>query len=193
MGPGAIKHLDIRHLALQSWIKSGKLKIVKENTKTQLGDIFTKAVDKQTLWRLCPGLGLRLPTSIELSPQKAARCEALLAACMLASQAYQTRGNREVVLYSQPLDRPGQIDMVEYFFGALCIIAGFIVFYGQKVWQCRRRVSMTCAATQTDSPTTEIIVTPFGDCYHLKDSCFGLRKAGSLNKRRPCAICASSG
>ena len=37
LGPGHVKHLQIRHLALQEWVRDKRLDIVKESTRDQCG------------------------------------------------------------------------------------------------------------------------------------------------------------
>ena len=58
LGPGRIKRVEIKHFALQHWVRQGRLTLDKVNTTEQLADIMTKPYSKQTLATLAPKIGL---------------------------------------------------------------------------------------------------------------------------------------
>ena len=47
--PGRLKHVEIKHFALQHWVRQGRLTLEKVTTTEQLADIMTKPYSKQTL------------------------------------------------------------------------------------------------------------------------------------------------
>ena len=49
LGPGRPKHVEIKHFALQHWVRQGRLTLDKVTTTEQLADIMTKPYSKQTL------------------------------------------------------------------------------------------------------------------------------------------------
>ena len=42
LGPGRLKHVEIKHFALQHWVRQGRLTLDKVTTTEQLADIMTK-------------------------------------------------------------------------------------------------------------------------------------------------------
>ena len=57
-GLGRLKHVEIKHFALQHWVRQGRLTLDKVTTTEQLADIMTKPYSKQTLATLAPKIGL---------------------------------------------------------------------------------------------------------------------------------------
>ena len=58
LGLGRLKHVEIKHFALQHWVRQGRLSLDKVTTTEQLADIMTKPCSKQTLATLAPRIGL---------------------------------------------------------------------------------------------------------------------------------------
>ena len=58
LGPGRLKHVEIKHFALQHWVRQGRLNLDKVTTTEQLADIMTKPYSFQTLSTLAPKIGL---------------------------------------------------------------------------------------------------------------------------------------
>ena len=58
LGPGRLKHVEIKHFALQHWVRQGRLTLDKVTTTEQLADIMTKPLHVQTLATLAPKIGL---------------------------------------------------------------------------------------------------------------------------------------
>ena len=58
LGPGRLKHVEIKHLALQHWVRQGRLNLDKVTTIEQLADVMTKPHSFQTLSTLAPRSGL---------------------------------------------------------------------------------------------------------------------------------------
>ena len=52
------KHVEIKHFALQHWVRQGRLTFDKVNTTEQSVDIMTKPYSKKTLATLAPKIGL---------------------------------------------------------------------------------------------------------------------------------------
>ena len=46
-GPGRLKHVEIKHAALQHWVRQGRLTLEKVTTTEQLADILTKPYSMQ--------------------------------------------------------------------------------------------------------------------------------------------------
>ena len=57
LGPGRLNHVEIKHFALQHWVRQGRLTLHKVTTTEQLADIMTKPFSKQTLATLAPKIG----------------------------------------------------------------------------------------------------------------------------------------
>ena len=49
LGPGRLKHVEIKHFALQHWIRQEPLNLDKVTTTEQLADIMAKPCSFQTL------------------------------------------------------------------------------------------------------------------------------------------------
>ena len=60
LGPGRVKHLEIKHLALQQWLRSKRLSVDKVRTEDQKADVLTKAYTSQVSSKLFPLIGLIL-------------------------------------------------------------------------------------------------------------------------------------
>ena len=58
LGLGRLKHVEIKHFALQHWVRQGRLTLDKVTTTEQLADIMTKPYSFQTLSTLAPRIGL---------------------------------------------------------------------------------------------------------------------------------------
>ena len=58
LGPGRLKHVEIKHSALQHWIRQERLNLDTVTTTEQLADIMTKPYSFQTLSTLAPKIGL---------------------------------------------------------------------------------------------------------------------------------------
>ena len=58
LGPGRIKHVEIKHFALQHWVRQGRLNLDKVTTTERLADLMTKPYSFQTLSTLAPRIGL---------------------------------------------------------------------------------------------------------------------------------------
>ena len=60
LGPGRIKHLEIKHLALQQWLRKKRLVVDKVRTEDQKADVLTKAYPTLVANKLFPLIGLIL-------------------------------------------------------------------------------------------------------------------------------------
>ena len=58
LGPGRLKHVEIKHFALQHWVRQVRLNLDKVTTTEQLADIMTKPNSFQTLSTLAQNIGL---------------------------------------------------------------------------------------------------------------------------------------
>ena len=58
LGPGRLKHVEIKHFAPQHWTRQGRLNLDKVTTTEQLADIMKKPYSFQTLSTLAPKIGL---------------------------------------------------------------------------------------------------------------------------------------
>ena len=58
LGCGRLKHVEIKHFALQHWVRQARLTLDKVTTTEQLADIMTIPYSKQTLATLAPKIGL---------------------------------------------------------------------------------------------------------------------------------------
>ncbi len=58
-GPGRMKHIEPKMLAIQDWIKEGRLRVNKIGTNDNQSDLFTKAMNHEKLQRHGKELGLR--------------------------------------------------------------------------------------------------------------------------------------
>ena len=59
-GMGGLKHIEIRCLAVQQWIKEKRLSAGRVNTKDNTADLFTKHLDGPRTWSLARNFGLQL-------------------------------------------------------------------------------------------------------------------------------------
>ena len=57
-GPGRMKHVQVRDLALQQWIADGRLTLQKVASSANAADLVTKHVSQNVLQSLFPKLGL---------------------------------------------------------------------------------------------------------------------------------------
>ena len=58
-GPGKMKHLEVRALKIQEWVRDQTLSLKKVGTTHNIADILTKHVTRETLTRLRDALGVR--------------------------------------------------------------------------------------------------------------------------------------
>ena len=58
LGPGRLKHVEIKHFALQHWVRQGRLNLDKVTTTEELADTVTKPYSFQTLSTVAPKIGL---------------------------------------------------------------------------------------------------------------------------------------
>ena len=58
LGLGRLKHVEIKHFALQHWVRQGRLTLDKVTTTEQLADIMREPHSFQTLSTLAPRIGL---------------------------------------------------------------------------------------------------------------------------------------
>ena len=60
-GTGRLKHVEVRLLAIQSWVSTGRLRLQKVLSADNVVDAFTKAhVSRTTCETLCAALGLKI-------------------------------------------------------------------------------------------------------------------------------------
>ena len=59
-GPGGLKHIEIRCLAVQQWIREKRLTVSRVDTKNNTADPFTKQLDGLRTQSLAKKLGLRI-------------------------------------------------------------------------------------------------------------------------------------
>ena len=176
IGPGKVKHLELRHLALQSWIRDGRLTISKVGTENQLGDLMTKAVDHHRLVKLGSQLGLRFPV-VGKTAVKVVQLQAL----WLASGIEGVKAE-------------GVLQGISFEF-AMCAVLGFVFALGALFAFCLVRFSRKSSrtvGTQVDQQPIlpqEFFVTNFGECVHVDEKCFGLRHARTILKKRQCNAC----
>ena len=57
-GPGKMKHVEIRMLALQQWRAEGRLRFAKVNTEVNPSDLLTKPMTREKLVRFSSMIGL---------------------------------------------------------------------------------------------------------------------------------------
>ena len=60
LGPGRVKHLEIKHLAPQQWLRSKRISVDKVKTDDQRADVLTKAFTAHVGNRLLPMIALIL-------------------------------------------------------------------------------------------------------------------------------------
>ena len=58
--PGGLKHIEIRCLAIQQWIREKRLSVSRVDTKNNTADLFTKHLDGLRTQSLAKKLGLRI-------------------------------------------------------------------------------------------------------------------------------------
>ena len=58
-GPGGLKHIEIRCLAIQQWVREKRLSVSRVETKNNTADLFTKHLDGLRTRALAKKLGLR--------------------------------------------------------------------------------------------------------------------------------------
>ena len=59
-GPGGLKHIEIRCLAIQQWIRERRLLVSRVDTKNNTADLFTKHLDGLRMHSLAEKFGLRI-------------------------------------------------------------------------------------------------------------------------------------
>ena len=60
-GPGGLKHVEKRCLAIQQWLREERLSVERVDTKGNTADLFTKHLDGPRTQSLARKLGLRIP------------------------------------------------------------------------------------------------------------------------------------
>ena len=58
-GPGRMKHIELKMLAVQEWLKTGRLRIHKISTHDNPADLMTKAMNREKLIKFGRALNLR--------------------------------------------------------------------------------------------------------------------------------------
>ena len=58
-GPGRMKHIELKMLAVQEWLKTGRLRIRKVSTHDNPADLMTKAMNREKLIKFGRALNLR--------------------------------------------------------------------------------------------------------------------------------------
>ncbi len=58
-GPGKMKHIQLRLLAMQQWVSDRLLSVNKVSTDENISDLLTKGMSIERHFRLAYGLGLR--------------------------------------------------------------------------------------------------------------------------------------
>ena len=58
-GTGRLKHVEVRLLAIQSWVSTGRLRLQKVLSANNVADVLTKHVSRVTWETLCAVLGLK--------------------------------------------------------------------------------------------------------------------------------------
>ena len=58
-GPGRMKHIELKMLAVQEWLKTGRLRIHKVSTHDNPADLMTKAMNREKLIKFGRALNLR--------------------------------------------------------------------------------------------------------------------------------------
>ena len=81
-GCGKVKHLSIRELWLQDFVQEGKVRVVKEPTKTNIADVGTKALP-----------GSRISELVRMMPLRRGLTAAILANCLFCTAAQPTEQN----------------------------------------------------------------------------------------------------
>ena len=59
-GTGRLKHVEVRLLAIQSWVSTGRLRLQKVLSANNVADVLTKHVSRVTWETLCAVLGLKV-------------------------------------------------------------------------------------------------------------------------------------
>ena len=54
-----VKHVEVRLLAIQSWVAAGRLRLMKVRSAENVADVLTKQVSRDTREKLCALLSLR--------------------------------------------------------------------------------------------------------------------------------------
>eukprot|EP00959_Pyramimonas_sp_CCMP1952_P405677 8502456-Pyramimonas_sp.AAC.1 len=58
-GPGKMKHVELKTLAIQDWVKEGRLRIHKVSTHENPADLMTKELSVEKMTKFSRALGLR--------------------------------------------------------------------------------------------------------------------------------------
>ena len=66
-GPGRMKHIELKMLAVQEWLKTGRLRIHKVSTHDNPADLMTKAMNQEKLIKFGRALNLRAAFFTDLS------------------------------------------------------------------------------------------------------------------------------
>ena len=59
-GPGGLKHIETRCLAVQKWIREKRLSVGRVNTKDNTADLFTKHLDGPRTRSLARKIGVQI-------------------------------------------------------------------------------------------------------------------------------------
>ncbi len=119
----------------------------------------------------------------------------VLAALIAAVQMIGVEGD-DVKLQSEAMSE-WTFMLVSFAVCTAIFLAGMIVG-GWLSWTCLLQRSTTaldstCKQTAPDAVSgrdRSVIVTPHGERFHLRASCFGLRSASATSTRSACLICA---
>ena len=59
-GPSGLKHIEIRCLSIQQWIREKRLSVSRVDTKNKTADLFTKHLDVFAYTSTCEAIGTTL-------------------------------------------------------------------------------------------------------------------------------------
>ena len=214
LGPGKLKHIDLRQLWIQQEIKSGTIAVVKTPSAENCADVLTKFMKDTTLFhKLVACLGINLPESDEKkvtgmsSSSGGFDKETYLKAISLLACAAGAKGQLTTATtsYNQYHDQSGPDEEFYPFVVKLIIMlmvmgtvfAGRIVarrFFSKK--PVRDQGTQTTTTTETVERRRDgvrafgsIVIAPTGGVWHLRSSCSGLTAARRVEHRRPCKVC----
>ncbi len=178
LGPGRMKHLEIRHLVLQRWVADKKLKIEKVKTTEQLADVLTKPYQKSVLHKLGPRLGLIiafLPGAWSIE-----QCDE---ADMASRDDQVYLGDGKQYYYGSTVILAAMMIILIFLLTMACVVGYFLGRYMQ-VKVMNKRVSdlkdrlETARKSEADAkmeieklksrrlPVRKLCVTHFGECAH---------------------------
>ena len=211
LGPGRVKHIEIKHLVLQLWVNEEKLSLEKVKSADQLADILTKPYQKTVLTTLAPRLGLllacapvasaagELSVEMKTSPwvdyemvqvSRSVACAMALFAVLVCAMMYCV-GYRAGVRHTERL---------------LKLVRECSLALAESMVKEDDRAAQSSGAAQspedTQNPATvlakvprnipeQVRVTGFGECFHLRDNCPSRLPVRGVRLLRPCMVCAS--